>query len=449
MRNKLLFLGLAAFFLFVTIQRVFAAAIIADIYSAPSEAQRFYGATNASCQRLDTACLDTQYSSVDDIYTVVGDGSTSSAVKIRNASNTQSAYARIVFDVTGVFDGTYYVRIGHSRPVTAHESVICGYLNDTALNQSSCVTSIHSAATVWDEVDIDDIVRRSLARTNRVILRVYVTDSSARYAEVYLKRPLSPADFSIVAQGVSETEANTRVENLWTVFSSAELAVITNGSCIISQIVDINDSPPIYVLLNNSDINVQYDVVDGGSTSYFKVIWDANTSVNGVEEGHNYIVNCTGYLGELKMGGFSQYVYINNQRSILQNILDFYQYILQILGFLGRIEDSVVANLQLGTGMRYTGETSDMVGKLTYAGEIVTTNSTCNATIYYPNMTKWIDNQQMTHLENGIYNYEVTWPYVKGPYTVDGYCYGGNISKETYDTVQIDVLDGVVMRSIT
>ncbi len=49
-------------------------------------------------------------------------------------------------------------------------------------------------------------------------------------------------------------------------------------------------------------------------------------------------------------------------------------------------------------------------------------NAQCNLTVWYPNKTKLVDNVQMTHLENGLYYYNIVMPTISGVYTSQAIC---------------------------
>lgn len=437
-------------FILCFVPSVYGAATVAEIYSAPSEATGYSGSTNSSCQILAAECADTQYSNVVDTYTALGDGSTAgtSGFTLRNASNIQSSYLRLIYDISGVFPGDYFLRVGHDSGIGDYSGRVCDYINDTVVNTSGCVSFNYSETTgdIWFEVDINDLARRTIDRIGRVFVRLYIDTGSEQVTEAYLKRPFSASDFTIIASGVSETEENTRVENTWTVISTTEIPLITNFSCTVERLLDI---PGNHADINFSELHPEYIVNQQGDTSYVSVYWDANTSVANVSTGYNYEVECAGKIGDLSLSGFSQFVYINNQRSILNNIQDFFIYIAQILGFLDNIESGGVATLSLFEGDYFTGESTQVVAKVTQSG-VPIEDTVCNVSMYYPDVSLFVDNQQMYYTGiGGLYRYNVTLPQVIGSYLVDTSCNGGNLSQPIFGSGVWNVQDSVRMISIT
>lgn len=461
--------------------QAYAAATIAEIYSAPSEAIVLSGPTNSTCQEGITSmtCSDSQFPSATDAYTNWGDGSTAvtSSETIADKGNSQTAIGRLVYDVDGLLQGTYKLRYAHISESDFNYS-ICTYINSTHLNESSCQYYFHPEdGDIWNEVDINALVRESAERfNNRIYLRVTMIDNgdtdSMGFSEFYLKRPFKLADIDIIPMGVAEAEENTRVENMWTFVSQTEIPDITNGSCQIKKLVNINESPA-HTIINSSELNVEYDVAT--DYTYFKVYWMANTSVTDFEEGYNYEVDCSGYLGELEMSGFSQFVYINRERSLWQQIGDFITYFLQIIGLLEEnqalINESIVIgnetrdianqtlNLVQGLGgsvsvqpqdiVAYTGQNLTVMSALT-VGTTPDDAADCKLKVYYPNATVWINEQNMTALgADGLYKTDVLFPEVTGNYQAISSCTGGLLSGSARGLASWEVSSGVRMQSIT
>lgn len=440
-----------------SLPNVSAAATIADLYSAPSEAARFSGATNSTCQNGETIkyCSDYQYSIEADVYTVLGDGSTSasSGASFQDKGNTQTSFLRLVYDVDGLYGGTYSLRYATASDTTFTYQ-ICTYVDSGnftphSANFSSCKNYSHTAGDgQWVEADITELVWESVERFSyRVYLRLIATgDYSETATEVYLKRPLKPADFNIISEGVSETEINHRVINTWSIISIAEIPDITNASCVIYKLPFINESVS---LLNLSLLDPQYGVCDDNKCFY--ISWNANESVDMMDEGYNYQVSCSGYLGDLWMDGFSQFVYINRERTFLDDIKDIIAYLLQIIGLGEDTQELVSAQADMVNAKAAYGQDVYITTFLTYADGTVDENATCYLDVWYPNSTQWLDSQQMNATgSDGRYIYYVAVPATTGLYQMRTYCNGTGLHNRTryaYGNLEIYENDIMVMLS--
>lgn len=455
--------------------QVYAAATIADIYSAPSEALVYSGGLTAECRELNISCQDTDYGTIADEYSDIGDGSTSSAsgATVKDSGNTQASYLRLVYDLDGILDGAYTLRWARTA-TTTYSYRICAYANSTSLNQSLCVNGTDTDEEIWHEADIDAIVRGcySCQDEQRVVLRFYVIEGGSEVVtEMYLKRPYKQGDFQIIASGVSEANVNTRVENTWTIISQAELPEIANASCTIDRLSEINDTVD-EVELNVSALNIEYHI--SPTNAYFEVYWDANESA-GVLQGRNYEVTCSGYLGNVYIDEISQFVYVNNQKGILESIQAFFVYILQIIGLLEENQQYInetrdianetrnianqTLNLVQGLGgsvsvqpqdiVAYTGQNLTVLSALT-VGASPDNAANCKLKVYYPNATVWLDDQNMTAVgDDGLYQTNVVFEDVTGNYQAISTCTGGTLSGSARGLASWVVSDGVKMISIT
>jgi len=441
---------IALAFIVVFIPSVHAAATIADIYSAPSEAEKFArGSTSpVDCQDLSTLCDDSEFDEVVDEYTSIGDGSTTSGVSIRNNIMLASGYLRLVYDVDGLVPGNYYLRFAKST-TGSFPYIICGYQNHTAVNISRCETGV-TVDEVWNEIDVTSFVNRQFDEFGaRVTLRLIVNSSSAqKITEVYLKRPIKPEDISIVAQGVSEAEANTRIENTWAIISQTALPAIENTTCTLHRLNDINDTESEYVI-NFSQLNPE--IVIGPSNEYFKVYWDSNTSVDGVSEGYNYELECGGTLGGNVYAGFSQFVYINRQKTIFLYLDNFVMWIMQLLGFAQDTNTLISGHATIADIRMTYGSTSQITTFLTYADGVVNVNASCYLDVWYPNGTQFIDAQIMTATGvDGRYVYSISSPLDVGLFSSRSFCNGTALQNRTqYAYGTIDVIDSIYMEVIS
>lgn len=71
-------------------------------------------------------------------------------------------------------------------------------------------------------------------------------------------------------------------------------------------------------------------------------------------------------------------------------------------------------------------------------------NSVCFTSIYYHDNMKFIDNQEMTYVDEGLYQYEFTAPYIVGVYMVSANCKVPNpysVIKESYDDFECGSLN--------
>lgn len=452
--------------------QVYGAATIADIYAAPSEATRYYGATNSTCQDGDTMkyCDDSWYGSSSDAYDNLGDGSTSSASSetVKDSGNSQSAFVKVIYDVDGLLSGSYNVRFGITAD-TPFDYEICVYedANKTYVNTSSCKNFTHPGndGSTWVEAEVTDLIRESADRyDNRIILRMHpLSGDTFGVTEMYLKRPFRLADFSLIAQGVSETEADHRVRNTWSIVSAADIPDITNASCDLHKLPYINESESD---INMSRFNPSYEV--GPNNEYFSVTWDANTSIDDFEEGFNYEVYCQGYLGELYMDGYVQYVYVNRERTTFEWMADLLAYVLQILGivednqvYINQTRDIANQTLNLVQGLggsvsvepqeivAYTGQNLTVLSALT-VGTTPDDTADCKLKVYYPNATVWIEEQNMTSVgDDGLYKTNVVFEDYAGNYQAISTCTGGSLAGSARGLASWEVQPGVVMESIT
>jgi len=449
---------LCVLLVFVLVPSVHAAATIADIYKAPSEATRLYSSTNISCQNGPTMmyCSDDQYGSSTDTYTVLGDGSTSAAsgTGIADKGNTQSAILKLVYDLDGLIaGGEYLLRFSTPQSSANFNYQVCAYLEDDHnVNTSSCIDLNHTAGdSGWVEGDIDAVVRESAYRfDNRIKLRVILVDlggaDSVTVTEAYLKRPFKSADFSIVPGGVSETEINHVVRNTWAIVSSSAIPAITDASCDLHKMPYINESISD---INISQFNPQYEV--GAGNEYFSITWFANGSVPEMEEGFNYEIFCSGYLGTVYMDGFSQFVYVNREKSLWESIADIVAYLLQILGFTEDTNQLVSGRAEMVDAQAAVGETPVLTTFLTYADGAVDVNASCFVDVWYPNGTQWIDNQEMTGVgADGRYTYTTSAVNEGGLYQLRSFCNGTALMNRTqYAYANLEAFNGVIMQMVS
>jgi len=435
---------------FALVPSVHAAATIADIYNAPSEATLMYGGTSGYCQDIGINCSDTEYASSTDKYSVLGDGATSAASSaiVKDSGNSQSALLKVVYDVDGLLQGTYKLRYASANPGT-YDYRVCAYINETDVNVSSCIEGTHIDSDVWEDLPVDVLVRESANRfNNRINLRFAIIGSSQTITEMYLTRPFKLADIDIIPQGVTEAAANTRVENMWTFVSQAEIPDITGGWCKIKQLVLINQTPS-HVELNTSSLGMEFDVAD--DFTYFKVYWEANTSVENMDEGFNYEVECGGYLGELEMSGFSQFVYINRENTFWENIQDIIAYLLQLIGITEDTQQLVSAQVDMVDAMVPLGGEAVATTFVTYADETVDVNASCWIDVWLPNSTQWFDEQVMTQVgSDGRYTYAISDPGELGLYQMRSFCNGtGLLNRTRYAYANLEVYQDVYMQMIT
>jgi len=445
MRWYLLLLGLL-----VIVPSVHAAATIADIYSATSEAEKYYGGVGDACQDLDPLCSDSEYGSVSDQYTVLGDGSTSaaSAVSVENKSSSQSGFLRLVFHTDGLLSGTYKLRVGHKAGQDPYDAMICSYQNITDLNASTCISVSDEDGGQWHEFEITDIVQYSVGVFDgAVILRYFQTDgNAAEIAEIYLKRPFKIADLSIIAQGVTEAELGTRIENTWNIISPSGVPAITNASCELDKLTDIGGAN--HESIDISLLNVEYEVAP--DNSYFKVYWDVNESA-GVVEGYNYELECTGDIGELHIEAFSQFVYINRESGMWDLFDDFVDWFLQLIGITEDIQELVSGEASMVDLRAGFGESVFATTFLTYSDDVVDVNASCYLDVWSPDNSQFLDAGLMNSSgSDGRYTYHLVVPAVEGTFQLRSYCSGSGLQNRTeYAYGGLEVFDNIVMQMIT
>ena len=443
---------IALAFIVVFIPSVHAAATIAEIYAAPSEAQYFNKGTTSpvNCQDMTNLCDDTQFDPPYDVYTVLGDGSTTtiSGQSVRNNLGVAAGYLKLVFDLDGKVPGEYYLRFSKSTS-GLFPYIICGYQNSTAVNASRCENGT-AVNGVWNELNVTAFVNRQFEEFGaRVTIRFIVNQAGAHtITEAYLKRPIKPEDLSIIAQGVSQTEANTRVENTWSIVSQTEIPTITDVSCTVHRLNVINATEGEFEV-NFSQLNPEY--VIGPNNEYFKVYWDANISVDGVEEGHNYELECEGLLGGNAYTGFSQFVYINRERSMITLFEQFVLWFQQLLGFAQDTNTLVSGHATISDIRMIYGSTAPITTFLTYSDGVVNTNASCYIDVWYPNGTQFIDEQNMTATgADGRYIYTMSSPADVGLFSSRSFCNGTALQNRTqYAYGTIDVIDSIYMEVIS
>jgi len=93
----------------------------------------------------------------------------------------------------------------------------------------------------------------------------------------------------------------------------------------------------------------------------------------------------------------------------------------------------------LGTEYYYAGQPAKIMIQLK-DGTTPINNATCFVTVYYPNMTKWLDNESMINLEDaGVFFIDVTIPDVEGNYMISIFCISPSLTynytcwNRTYD----------------
>ena len=200
--------------------------------------------------------------------------------------------------------------------------------------------------------------------------------------------------------------------------------------------------------LNNSLLNLRYEVA--ADNSYFKVYWDANESV-GVVEGYNYEVQCSGYVGELYLSSFSQFVYINREKSRQSMFEQFIVWFLQLLGITTDTQQLVSGQAEMVDAKGAIDGSAYVTTFLTYADDTVDVNASCYLDVWYPNSTQWVDEQQMTSTgSDGRYTYELTSLPEDGLYQMRSYCNGtGLMNRTRYAYANLEVYDDIIMQMIT
>lgn len=251
------------------------------------------------------------------------------------------------------------------------------------------------------------------------------------------------ADFSIVAQGVTETDIGERVENTWSVVSRIPVSIL-DVQCDFFQMMGINDTEN-EELINSSLLDVEY-VIENYT---FRVYWDANGSL--VDEGKNVEVECNATVNGIEFSGISQFVYVNRERTLWQMIGMFYSYVLQMLGIAEDTQQLVSAQAEMVDAKVEVGGTGYATTFLTYADGTVDENASCYLDVWYPDSVQWIDGQQMNASgSDGRYTYGLEGPAVTGVYQMRSYCNGSALMNRTrYAYANLEVFDGIVMEMIS
>lgn len=234
--------------------------------------------------------------------------------------------------------------------------------------------------------------------------------------------PVNQDDFSITAQGISETEVNQRVENTWVIVSPFNTTIV-NASCSIYKMNEYNATA--------SETQVDESGLDmyvNASGNVLKVYWDANESL--IDEGSNYEVDCSARINGIQFDSISQFVYVNRLKTIFDYIDYFVSYIMQMF------------NITRDTNQLISGEVSLQgstiaIGQLTYATAFVSyadgtvDDADCYLSVWYPNASVWISDQTMIASGvSGRYTYLLA-PYFPGSYPMQVWCNGTSLENRT------------------
>jgi hypothetical protein len=417
----ILLIGLAVF-----TQGVFAAAPASSRFVGVAEAQSLSGTTIAACQ-ISGTCNDTVYGSISDIYTVMGDGSTaaSSTASFRNTSNTQSGVLAFTYDVDGIRDGEYYLRLFFTSSQAANILVFPYYDN---LNVNSSLVAIGTttgASNYWVDVPLGNLPSYAYNTTGRVKLRLVATASASQtVAEAYLKQPPVAGDFQLIPQGTNIAQINASVENVWKMVTQVTSYVVSSPTCSVRDI----DSG---VLLNANEIVLNVSV----SYQALKVTWFSNSSAS-VIEGNNYRVSCSAQFDGVHISDIEQYVYITSEKTMKQVFMSVVNYLLSIFNFT-KNTDSLVTNMaaqaQLIELQGYPDQVFIANGQLIFNNTQLVdyTNVSCSLNVWYPDATKWINDGLMVYSTDGIYLYNLTMPEYIGSYRAVMNCSGGALGNLT------------------
>lgn len=99
--------------------------------------------------------------------------------------------------------------------------------------------------------------------------------------------------------------------------------------------------------------------------------------------------------------------------------------------------DTIIGDIQVSGTEYQAGDTAKTFVQFQQNG-IVVNNGVCNVDIYYPNLTKFVNNATMIPLgENGLYTYNITIPNVTGIFPISARCnYLFNQTVNNYYTTQ-------------
>jgi hypothetical protein len=386
----------------VCVTGVYAIVPSSPIYSAVSEAERYAGASNATCQSASFECSDAQYSA-SDVYSVMGDGSTSasSGASIRNSTNSQTAYLRLTFDLDDILVGQYFLRF-YGTSTNSWRGAIALYVNETNVNTSGIIYFNTTNGEWWEEIDISQFIR-AVAPNRRFSIRVYALDSTAQtLTEAYLKRPPKPFDFQVIDQGVHIARVGAYVQNEWLVVTPEDAFRISNATCSIVTVFN----EPVNVTLNVSTIPGQ-----GSSPDSLRVFWYANESY--VAEGRNYEISCDADFNGVRIDGIKQYVYITQEGSAEMFFQKFFVWLKSLFGTL--TVQTTVIDRPIVVGVAQPVIVEVLREKLPVQDAV------CAVSLYDTNMTKIADNVSMSWYVGGYYNY--TFVPLDVAYTVESTCW--------------------------
>jgi hypothetical protein len=399
--------------------QVEAAAVLASIYTSPSEAETWSGSSNASCQVLSPTCFDAQFSTIADVYTPLGDGSTSasSGATVKNSSNAQSGFLKLAYDLDDSRSGTYKLR-WFTTGSASYTAMINIYVNDTHILpgvNGTIYVSATPGVEPWTEADVSNGTLQILAQNalapgrNRVIFRLASAGSTAQtITEAYLKKPFGSSDISFVPTGTTQVELDAKAATVWLAVSKYAGVTISGVTCKFQDEA------------NDTQLNLTYNYSVSNPTDApgkLEVYWVANSSL-GVYEGMQLSVYCDLLVEGSAFKNLEQVVYVNRQKGMWVQFSDWF---LKMLGLLQQPVKVQVMNTQLADGA-----TTTVVVDVDKGGGVVPTTSVTNCTMTVVDQLSAVlyNNSPMSLFGSGIGMYYLNVNNTLGtpPYFVHAQC---------------------------
>jgi hypothetical protein len=271
------------------------------------------------------------------------------------------------FSVSSLGPGTWYLQsLGQSNAMGIY---IVPYIDETqpSTNASDVISFNMATSRVWYDINITSAVTKSFNALGYVKLRIASQSGSKQTDEFFLIVPpgagtisgILNSYFQIEAQGASQTQMDSLVDNEWSLIELSNIlnSTPTNVNCSI-------------ISMNGTIMNITpTTAIEGSSTTGWKIVtkWTP-TEARGFVEGTNYEASCGFSIFGSTIAGLEQYVYVSPHRTIMTRLSQFVVSIANIFGLL----QSPIKVTQITQTAAATGQTnivtSVMKGKDSYSG---------------------------------------------------------------------------------
>ena len=319
---------------------------------------------------------------------------------------------------------------------------VTSYISENEVGQSIQASATEVPQTV--EIDVTALARLE-AEYGLFGLKFRLYSTGTEYISDVGMRVENTQELTFFAQGPSQVEAGSRMRNEWQLVTSVEGVEISDMVCMFESFGNANESA---IVLNNSYLDVAYPDFPVTSNT-FGVWWTVNESE--IPEGNNVEISCNVSVSDVKFSDVVQFVYVNHDKSLWENIAQFIQYFLQLIGITQDTQQLVSGQAEMVDARAGFGEQAYATTFLTYADMTVDVNASCYLDVWYPNSTQWLDEQGMTQTgADGRYLYGLIAPQQEGSYQMRSFCNGTGLQNRTrYAYANFEVFDNVIMQMIT